>query len=603
MADEIEIIRSRISIVDLVGQSVALKKAGRAFKGLCPFHADRNPSMTVSPDIGRYKCWSCGAGGDIFNWVMESQKVDFPEALRILAEQAGVELKARAPGEGAKDKKLFSDIMKAAQDFFVRQLDKSSEAKEYCQARGLDESVRGLWGLGYGPENGEALVAALKRQGFSLAEAEALFLVQSDESRGFRDRFRSRLTIPIHDDRGRPVAYGGRIIGQGMPKYINSSDTPLFHKSNVLYGLHAAKDHISKSGYAVLVEGYMDVIACHRAGVVQAVASLGTSLTEEQIKLMKRWCERVVVLYDRDEAGQKAAEKAVDMLLDQRIHASVAMPPPGEDPDSLLQAKGGGAVQELVEKALSPAAHRLARLNERLSPSSPTYWDEAADALALCRNRLELEEHLGPLAASYPNARDRTAAMNAVRSMAMTAAKNRKRRRSDEPDRIEAAESRPKPPARLVLPMHQIGLEGTILRALFVPHLVKAAWQACLEPGLLRPGSAETAGRAIAEAFPSAHPAGRPMEWVNQIADEAVKDLLMALLEHGADQLRRTEPTPPSAEEFLAAVERLRNLRHDRQVDPAGLADKNDDELRALVARLQNRKGRPPAPKEDDGLF
>lgn len=603
MADEIDLIRSRINILDLVGQRTALKKAGRSYKALCPFHDDRNPSMTVNPDLGRYKCWSCGASGDIFNWVMETQKVDFPEALKILAAQAGVELKAERREPGQSMKATHESMMKAAQEFFIKQLELSPIARSYCAQRGLEPDVLQAWGIGYGPEEGSALAVTLRKQGFQLSEAQALFLVDQDSSGGFYDRFRGRLIIPIHDERGRVVAFGGRIIGAGQPKYINSSDTPLYHKSDLLFGLHKAKEVMSKNQRAVLVEGYMDVIACHRAGMAEAVASLGTALTEQQVRLLKRWTNQVVVLYDRDEAGQRAAEKACEMLAAEGVIARVALPPEGEDPDSLLVKKGAAGVLSLLDEAVSPIRFKLIRLDEKKKPSDPGYWDEVAEALALARTHLELEEHLAPLAAMVPDAADKASAMAALRRMAAQAKKRGNktgsaRTVSDEPMNEEEPTLR--------LSTAQLWSEGAILRALLVPAFSGLAWKLLKEEDLFRPGTAARAAAAVIEAYPDKPPTGSPAQWLPAIQDKAVLNLLMDLSviratgEHheASDALSNVTP-----EVLEAAVLKLRRLRVTRMMEKArtkGAFSSDDADLDKKLALYRDQLKRNAGVNPDE---
>ena len=256
MADERDLVRSRTDIVDLIGQRVRLKKSGRNWTGLCPFHEDRNPSFSVSPEIGRYKCWSCGASGDVFTWVMNTQGVEFRDALEILAKAAGVEL-TRGPKQDKSKRQAMADAMAVAQAFFRAQLNESRTALEYCERRSLTEEVRDEWEIGFAPDIGEALAAELKRRGFRLADCVELFLVDGNEQNGYGDRFRGRLIFPIRDDQGNLVAFGGRVIGEGIPKYINSSDTPLFSKGKTLYGMYRAKEAVRKLRQAVLVEGYL----------------------------------------------------------------------------------------------------------------------------------------------------------------------------------------------------------------------------------------------------------------------------------------------------------------------------------------------------------
>lgn len=603
MADEIDLIRSRINIIDLVGQRTALKKAGRSYKALCPFHDDRNPSMTVNPDLGRYKCWSCGASGDIFNWVMETQKVDFSEALKILAAQAGVELKAGRREPGQSMKATHEAMMKAAHEFFIKQLDLSMTAKAYCAQRGLEPDVLEAWGIGYGPDEGSALAVTLRKLGFSLTEAQSLFLVDQDSSGGFFDRFRGRLIIPILDERGRVVAFGGRIIGAGQPKYINSSDTPLYHKSDLLFGLNRAKEVMPKKGRAVLVEGYMDVIACHRAGMTEAVASLGTALTEQQVRLLKRWTSQVVVLYDRDEAGQKAAEKACEMLAAEGVIARVALPPPGEDPDSLLAKKGAAGVIALLDEAVSPSQFKLIRLDEKKKPSDPGYWDEVVDILATSTNIVDLDAQVTLLADKMVDQPNKATAMNLLRGMVLSHPNCKVPRtfrplRADlkwEPNRLE-----------LALTPAQRGLEGTVLRALLKPELTSVAWHLLREPGLLRPGTPEIVAKEIIATFPDSPPHGPMGSWIHQLSDPRVIDLLAELctLQATDHHLKQRDALSAVTPEVLeAAVLKLRRLKVTRMMESAktkGAFSSDDADLDQKLALYRDQLKRNAGVNPDE---
>lgn len=603
MADEIDLIRTRINILDLVGQRTALKKAGRSYKALCPFHDDRNPSMTVNPELGRYKCWSCGASGDIFNWVMETQKVDFAEALKILAAQAGVELKAGRREPGQSMKATHEAMMKAAHEFFIKQLELSQTAKAYCTQRGLEPEVLEAWGIGFGPEEGSALAVTLRRQGFSLSEAQSLFLVDQDGSGGFYDRFRGRLIIPIQDERGRVVAFGGRIIGSGQPKYINSSDTPLYHKSDLLFGLHRAKEFMSKRERAVLVEGYMDVIACHRAGMTEAVASLGTALTEQQVRLLKRWTSQVVVLYDRDEAGQKAAEKACEMLAAEGVIARVALPPPGEDPDSLLVKKGAAGVLALLDEAVSPIRFKLMRLDEKKKPTDPGYWDEVVDILATSTNIVDLDAQVTLLADKMVDQPNKATAMNLLRGMVLSHPNCKVPRtfrplRADlkwEPNRLE-----------LALTPAQRGLEGTVLRALMKPELTSVAWHLLREPGLLRPGTPEIVAKEIIATFSDSPPPGPMGTWIHQLSDPRVIDLLAELctLQATDHHLKQRDALSAVTPEVLeAAVLKLRRLKVTRMMENAktkGAFSSDDADLDQKLALYRDQLKRNAGVNPDE---
>ncbi|HZH98329.1 MAG TPA: DNA primase, partial [Fimbriimonadaceae bacterium] len=437
MRDETDEIRARVNIVDLVGSSVNLKKAGKDWKGLCPFHQDRNPSFQVSPQLGRYRCWSCGEHGDIFTWVMKTQNVEFREALEILAKQAGVTLKSKKPS-GPDTKPMQLSAMEAALQFFRDALIKSPAARAYCERRGISDDVIARWEIGYAPDVGEALANHLKRGGFSLNECKALFLVDQDAGGGFFDKFRGRLMFPIRDERGELVAFGGRLLGDGHPKYINSSDTPLYKKSRVLYGMYRAKDAMRETRTAVMVEGYLDVIACHSAGVTNAVASLGTALSEEHAKLLARWCDGVTILYDSDAAGEKAAGRGIEVLEAEKLRIRVALMPAGEDPDTLLRTAGAAAVQDAVKKGVKPLDYRIRSIEKRLKSDQEEFWNEIAAALATEPLEMERSKHILRLAPTYPDLRDPIEAQKALRRMVTQAARAHK---SPEPANLRASAS------------------------------------------------------------------------------------------------------------------------------------------------------------------
>lgn len=381
MADEIGEIRARINIVDLVGQSVALKRSGNRYQGLCPFHEDKNPSFSVTPETGRYVCWACGEKGDVFNWVMKTRNIEFKEALQLLAEQAGVTLKTQKP-EDRSIRMTQRSAMDAAQKLFREQLGKSPAAKAYCASRGLTQEILDKWEIGYAPDDGQALTISLKKQGFRLAECKQLFLVDGDDNQGYREKFRGRLIFPIRDERGDLVAFGGRALGDAQPKYINSSDTPLYKKGKVLYAMNIAKEAMRDEKTAVLTEGYMDVIACHAAGVKTAIASLGTALTSDQAKLLKRWCDAVTVLYDSDSAGQKASAKAIDIFSAEGLRVRVAAVPEGKDPDTLLKSAGPAAVRKAATAGLTPLEYRIHAIEKEHSSDSEEFWSMAVAAIA-----------------------------------------------------------------------------------------------------------------------------------------------------------------------------------------------------------------------------
>lgn len=420
MADQVGEIRQRVDIVNLIEESgTKLKKTGKNFVGLCPFHPDKSPSMSVNPMLGRYKCFSCGAAGDVFTWVMNTQGLDFKDALRSLAERAGIKLSSKGTGvdKQAKDlAQLQIEMMEMAARFYATELEKDAKVLEYCEKRNLDESTRKKWKLGLSPDFELSLTSALQRNGLSLGTAADLYLTNGNESSGFRDRFNNRLMFPIRNEKGDTVAFGGRILGAGQPKYLNSSDTPLFSKSSTLYGLFESRQTLAKSRHLLLTEGYMDVIACHRAGFEFAVASLGTSLTESQAKIMKRWADRVTIVYDGDSAGRKAAIRASTILEETDLNVRVGILPEGEDPDTICSNLGRDAFDSILKSAKTPIEFALYSLESEMSPKEEEFWTQAVEIISSARSEIVLVRCIDGLAAKYPGVQDIIAARRALRA-------------------------------------------------------------------------------------------------------------------------------------------------------------------------------------------
>jgi DNA primase len=345
-------VKQQADIVRVVGEYVRLKKSGQNFTGLCPFHGEKTPSFAVHPVKQIFHCFGCGKGGDVFSFVMEMEKCPFPEAVRIVAEKCGIALprpKERSPEERKENQQraVLIEMHREAQTFFVKQLETTGEgraARAYLEDRGLDNDTIARFGIGYAPSGGDALLKHLKPKYAEKLLAES-GLISRDQSGGrLFDRFRRRITFPIANESGKIVAFGCRALGDDQPKYLNSPETPIYSKSNVLYHLDRAKDALRRQDFAVLVEGYMDAIAVARAGISNVVASCGTSLAEPQIRLLGRFTKRVIVNYDPDSAGQAAAERSVSLLLEHDFEVKVlALPAIGEkkaDPDLFIREKG-----------------------------------------------------------------------------------------------------------------------------------------------------------------------------------------------------------------------------------------------------------------------
>jgi DNA primase len=368
-----EKVKQQADIVRVVGEYVRLKKTGKDFSGLCPFHQEKTPSFTVSPIKQIFYCFGCGKGGDVYNFIMAMEKCEFPEALKLIAEKCGIAIprsKERSPEERKENQQraLLVELHREAQTFFVKQLEGTLEGKAawaYLEDRGLDKDTIARFGIGYAPGGGDALLRHLKHKYNEKLLAES-GLVSRDQSAGrLFDRFRRRITFPISNESGKIVAFGARALGDDMPKYLNSPETPIYSKSNVLYHMDRAKEGIRRQDFAILVEGYMDAIAVARAGINNVVASCGTSLAEPQIKLLGRFTRRVIVNYDPDTAGQTATERSLALLLEQDFEVRVlALPPVGNkkaDPDLFIREMGADAYLKLLKEAPPYVDYLIAR--------------------------------------------------------------------------------------------------------------------------------------------------------------------------------------------------------------------------------------------------
>src|SRR5271168_4212249 len=365
-------VKQQADIVRVVGEFVRLKKTGKDFSGLCPFHQEKTPSFTVSPIKQIFYCFGCGQGGDIYNFVMDMEKIEFPEAVRFVAEKCGIAIprpRERSPEERKENQQraVLVEMHREAQTFFVKQLEGTLEgkaARAYLEDRGLDKDAIARFGIDYTPGGGDALLRFLRSKYKENFLAESGLISRDDSGRLF-DRFRRRITFPIANESGKIIAFGARALGEDMPKYLNSPETPIYSKSNVLYHMDRAKDALRREDFAILVEGYMDAIAVARAGISNVVASCGTSLAEPQIKLLGRFTKRVIVNFDPDTAGQAATERSLLSLLEQDFEVRVlALPPVGDkkaDPDLFLRERGKDEYIKLVKEAPPYVDYLIAR--------------------------------------------------------------------------------------------------------------------------------------------------------------------------------------------------------------------------------------------------
>jgi DNA primase len=366
-----ERVKQQADIVRIVGEYVRLKKTGKDFSGLCPFHQEKTPSFTVSPIKQIFYCFGCGKGGDVFNFVMEMERCEFPDALRLVAEKCGISIpkaKPSSPAERTQSsvRTTLVEMHREAQALFVKQLQGTAEgklARAYLEDRGMDKATIERFGIGYAPSGGDVLLRHLKGKYAEKLLAESGLVSRGEGGRLF-DRFRRRITFPIANESGKIVAFGCRALGDDQPKYLNSPETPIYSKSNVLYHLDRAKEALRRSDFAVLVEGYMDAIAVARAGISNVVASCGTSLAEPQIKLLGRFTKRVIVNYDPDNAGQAATERSIAILLEQDFEVRVLALPGKADPDKFIREQGADAYMKLLKESPPYVDYLIARARQ-----------------------------------------------------------------------------------------------------------------------------------------------------------------------------------------------------------------------------------------------
>jgi len=357
--EKIEEIRNRLDIVEVVGSYLPLRRSGHNHLGLCPFHGEKSPSFNVNAVRQIFHCFGCGVGGNVFNFVMRMEGLTFPEAVRRLGERVGIEVAQEAPSPAElkrrQELELFVRINEAAALFYQQILledQGGAMARSYLKKRGYDGEAARRFRLGYATDRRDGLTAHLAAQGFDLAAVARLGLIREERSgSGHFDLFRRRLLFPIIDERGRVAAFGGRVLDDGMPKYLNSPESPIYHKGNVLYGLYQAREEMRKSDSAIVVEGYFDLMALHRAGFTASAATCGTALTVEQVRLLKRYAGRVLLLFDQDAAGLKATFRGMDVLLAEGVSAAVIELPSGDDPDSFLLRVGTEAFTERLQAA------------------------------------------------------------------------------------------------------------------------------------------------------------------------------------------------------------------------------------------------------------
>lgn len=348
----LEEIKSRIDIVELISQYVTLKRAGQNFKALCPFHSEKTPSFMVSPSKQIYHCFGCGEGGDIFTFLVKHEGLTYKEVVKDLARKAGVELRWHKEGKETDEKRILLNLNKEALVFFQKTLMRSQSALNYLKNRGINRRGQEIFSIGYAPASWNSLKTYLEGRGYKTELIKKAGIIAMGE-KGYYDVFRNRIIFPIFDLKGDVIAFGGRAVDDSSPKYLNSPETLLFNKSRTLYGINLARDSIKKRGYVLLMEGYLDVITAHLYGFSNSVAPLGTAFTEEHGRLIKRFTDEVILVFDSDQAGVRAAKNAASVLFGAGINVKMLCLSEGDDPDSFLRKNGADAFEALLKKPLS----------------------------------------------------------------------------------------------------------------------------------------------------------------------------------------------------------------------------------------------------------
>lgn len=554
-----DIIRERIDLVELVSDYVRLERAGKNYKGLCPFHTEKTPSFFVSPELNRFHCFGCGASGDAFAFLMRIEGLSFREALRQLAQRAGIELHEDAlPAEAPDERERLRKLLFAANFFYRQSLQRTPAAQRYLAQRGLTRDTIEAFELGYAPDGWDYLVRFLERHNFSLPDAEAAGLLKArEDGSGYYDRFRHRITFPIHDASGRVIAFGARTLGNEEPKYLNSPETPLFEKRTTLYGWHRARGAILRQRAALIVEGYLDLIMLHQYGFTHSVATLGTALTEDHATRLKRLVDRVYLIFDSDAAGIRAALRAGEILSQAAIPALVVRLPEGEDPDSLLRTQGAEALQHALDSAIPIAQFGIEHIIREVAGDrnpltlSPAHKAQIvqrglqwAASLPSALERMACLERLAPLTPAYLT--NRQAALQALQQELHQLLRTRRQRPNQQPS--------PSPPQReplrLTVPKAIFQAESEVLRATLHPdsaaivleHLPYIEWQVPLHKQL--------ADALSALPQPPCHYS--PAALLQAIESDALKDLLTALL---------MQEAPPMNPEWAAGC--LQRLQQD----------------------------------------
>ena len=368
-------IRDRASIIEVISDYVTLKKAGRNSMGLCPFHAEKTPSFTVSEEKGIFHCFGCGAGGSVFHFLMQYDQLSFPEAVERVANRYGIKVDRadgdRGAGETGERESLYRINERVAANYhrILFEHPAGQKALDYLKSRKVTEEITRRFMVGYAPQAGSGLLDLLRKEKLSVKNALRLGLIGQRNTQQFYEKFFARLMFPIVNAGGKIVGFGGRVLDQGLPKYLNSSETPLFRKSSTLYGLDRAKEGIRRVDRVVVVEGYLDVIALHQFGLSSTVATLGTALTPDHVRVLGRYTRNIVALFDGDDAGRKAAARSFEIFIETGLLGRAAFLPKGEDPDTFIHTQGPEALEKIFAEGIPLADYYFSWLKQRFGMS------------------------------------------------------------------------------------------------------------------------------------------------------------------------------------------------------------------------------------------
>lgn len=568
---------SRTDIVDLVSESVRLTKKGNSYWGCCPFHSEKTPSFHVVPDRQMYKCFGCGKGGGAINYVMELENLPFKDAVAVLAQRAGMQVPemGSAPGARERREKLLTINRQAARAFH-RWLHgpEGAEGLAYLQNRGLSPRTLTNFGLGFAPNSWDGLITELAGQGYDKRDLLDAGLAVSNKDGRIYDRFRNRVMFPIIDVRGNVIGFGGRVMDDSTPKYLNSPDTPVYNKSRNLFALNIAKT--SKAGRVILTEGYMDTIALHQAGFDSAVASLGTALTEEHGQLLSRYFKEAVISYDGDEAGIKAAQRAIPILEKAGLKVKVLRVTGAKDPDEFIKAYGRDAFAKLIDQSENQVDYRLAQIQKKYDLTDDGqrigFLQEAAGLIAALPSAVEREIYAGHAAQTAGVTPD---AMKLEVDRALKGRLRKAKKQQERQDLAPASQLQPKARSLRYENLRSALAEEGLIRLLM------------LDPGLVSQMEGITG-----EEF-SSPLLGRAFDALRRRAEEGLSTRLAALAEEFAgeemDHLAQVAAQPQAAASSGQAIaDYISVIRGERLLRGGG--EQGDDLLLAAQKRYQQKK-------------